>query len=159
MSFQDHIKTTKTLIINTAEVSAQNLRRIWHHPNSGSAGHGRPHPPAHEKSQTGGDTGQDGFKIEKQTSSSFCARKNENIIKTWRAKLSPANAIFQVETLALNAVIEWANTTKKEVTIWKENESGLQALKSFSTKNTIIQKAQMAQLTNVKVSLKWVKAP
>ncbi|GBM26529.1 hypothetical protein AVEN_245256-1 [Araneus ventricosus] len=92
-----------------------------------------------------------GSKIEDQTSSAFCAMEKVNIIKTWKAKLSPTNTVFQAETLVLKAAIEWANTNNKEVTIWSDSQSGLQALKSFSTVSKIIQEAHMALLANAKL--------
>ncbi|GBN41999.1 hypothetical protein AVEN_93178-1 [Araneus ventricosus] len=57
----------------------------------------------------------DGSKINDQTGSAFCAIANEAITKAWKAKLSPANTVFQAEMLALKAAIEWANTTNEDV--------------------------------------------
>ncbi|GBM14881.1 hypothetical protein AVEN_28604-1 [Araneus ventricosus] len=49
-------------------------------------------------------------KINDQTGSAFCVIANEAITKTWKAKLSPANTVFQ-------AAIEWANTANEDVSI------------------------------------------
>ncbi|GBM19612.1 hypothetical protein AVEN_107289-1 [Araneus ventricosus] len=79
-------------------------------------------------------------------------------LKTWKAKLSPANTVFQAEILALKAAIEWANTANEEVNIWRDSESSLQALKSFYVKSKIIQEAQMTLLGNARIRFGWVKA-
>ncbi|GBN63173.1 hypothetical protein AVEN_9941-1, partial [Araneus ventricosus] len=90
--------------------------------------------------------------------SAFCAIAKEAITKTWKAKLSPANTVFQAEMLALQAAIEWANTANEEVNIWNDSESSLQALKSFYVTSKIIQEAQMTLLGNAKIRLGWIKA-
>ncbi|GBM49873.1 hypothetical protein AVEN_92141-1 [Araneus ventricosus] len=72
----------------------------------------------------------DGSKINDQTGSAFCVIANEAITKTWKAKMSPANTVFQAEMLALKAAIEWANTANEDVNIWSDSESSLQDLKS-----------------------------
>ncbi|GBM80702.1 hypothetical protein AVEN_137223-1 [Araneus ventricosus] len=59
----------------------------------------------------------DGSKINAQTGSAFCVIENEAITKTWKAKLSPANTVFQAEILALKAAIECANTANEDVNI------------------------------------------
>ncbi|GBN22521.1 hypothetical protein AVEN_3206-1 [Araneus ventricosus] len=100
----------------------------------------------------------DGSKINDQTGSAFCAIANEAITKTWKAKLSPANTVFQAEMLALKAAIEWANTANEEVNIWSDSESSLQALKSFYVKSKIIQEAQMTFPENARIRLGRVKA-
>ncbi|GBN29017.1 hypothetical protein AVEN_83348-1 [Araneus ventricosus] len=100
----------------------------------------------------------DGSKINDQTGSAFCVIANEAITKTWKAKLSPANTVFQAEMLALKAAIEWANTENEDVNIWSGSESSLQALKSFNVKSKIIQEAQMTLLENARIRLGWVKA-
>ncbi|GBN09729.1 hypothetical protein AVEN_180216-1, partial [Araneus ventricosus] len=64
---------------------------------------------------------------------------NEAVTKTWKAKLSTSNTVFQAEMLALKAAIEWANTTNGDVNIWSDSESSLQALKSFYVMSKIIQ--------------------
>ncbi|GBO05657.1 hypothetical protein AVEN_146498-1 [Araneus ventricosus] len=79
----------------------------------------------------------DGSKKNDQTGSALCAIANEAITKTWKAKLIPANTVFQAEMLALKAAIEWANTANEDVNIWSDSESGLQALKSFNVKRKI----------------------
>ncbi|GBM28951.1 Putative protein in type-1 retrotransposable element R1DM [Araneus ventricosus] len=61
----------------------------------------------------------DGSKINDQKGSAFCVIANEAITKTWKAKLSPANTVFQAEMLALKAAIEWANTANEDVNIWR----------------------------------------
>ncbi|GBN68483.1 hypothetical protein AVEN_135316-1 [Araneus ventricosus] len=73
-------------------------------------------------------------KINVQTGSAFCVIAKEAITKTWKAKLSPGNTVFQAEMLALKADIEWANTANEDVNIWSDSESSLQALKSFNVK-------------------------
>ncbi|GBN53327.1 hypothetical protein AVEN_39572-1 [Araneus ventricosus] len=100
----------------------------------------------------------DGSKINDQTGSAFCVIANEAITKTWKAKLSPANTVFQAEILALKAAIEWANTANEDVNIWSDSESSLQALKSFNVKSKITQEAQMTLLENARIRLGWVKA-
>ncbi|GBN91978.1 hypothetical protein AVEN_244459-1 [Araneus ventricosus] len=100
----------------------------------------------------------DGSKIDDQTGCAFCAIENEAVTKPWKAKLSPANTVFQVEMLALKAAIEWADTANEEVNIWSDSESSLQALKSFYVKSKIIQEAQMTRLGNARIRLGWVKA-
>ncbi|GBM43947.1 hypothetical protein AVEN_251646-1 [Araneus ventricosus] len=100
----------------------------------------------------------DGSKINDQTGSAFCVIANEAITKTWKAKLSPANTVFQAEMLALKAAIEWANTANEDVNIWSDSESSLQALKSFNVKSKITQEAQMTLLENARIRLGWVKA-
>ncbi|GBM98813.1 hypothetical protein AVEN_22512-1, partial [Araneus ventricosus] len=67
----------------------------------------------------------DGSKINDHTGSAFCVIANEAITKTWKAKLSPANTVFQAEMLALKAAIEWANTANEDVNIWSDSESSL----------------------------------
>ncbi|GBM08113.1 hypothetical protein AVEN_123016-1 [Araneus ventricosus] len=101
---------------------------------------------------------KDGSKINDQTGSAFCAISNEAVTKTWKAKLNPANTVFQAEMLALKAAIEWANTSNEEVNIWNDSESSLQALKSFYVKSKIIQEAQMTLPGNAKIRLVCVKA-
>ncbi|GBM59008.1 hypothetical protein AVEN_241397-1 [Araneus ventricosus] len=59
----------------------------------------------------------DGSKINDQTDSAFCAIANEAITKTWKAKMSPANTVFQAEMLVFKAAIEWANTANENVNI------------------------------------------
>ncbi|GBM32078.1 hypothetical protein AVEN_150067-1 [Araneus ventricosus] len=88
----------------------------------------------------------DGSKINDQTGSAFCVIANEAITKTWKAKLSPANTVFQSEMLAFKAAIEWANTANEDVNIWSDSESSLQVLKSFNVKSKITQEAQMTLL-------------
>ncbi|GBM46565.1 hypothetical protein AVEN_271517-1 [Araneus ventricosus] len=100
----------------------------------------------------------DGSKINDQMGSAFCIIANEAITKTWKAKLSPANIVFQAEMLALKAAIEWANTANEDVNIWSDSESSLQALKSFNVKSKITQEAQMTLLGNARIRLGWVKA-
>ncbi|GBL98716.1 hypothetical protein AVEN_8619-1 [Araneus ventricosus] len=100
----------------------------------------------------------DGSKINDQTGSAFCVIANDAITKTWKAKLSPANTVFQAEMLALKAAIEWANTANEDVNIWSDSESSLQALKYFNVKNKITQEAQMTLLENARIRLGWVKA-
>ncbi|GBM23698.1 hypothetical protein AVEN_257615-1 [Araneus ventricosus] len=95
----------------------------------------------------------DGSKINDQTVSAFCAIANKAITKTWKAKLSPANTVFQAEMLALKAAIEWVNTANEEVNIWSDSESSLQALKSFNVKSKIYQEAQMTLLENSRIRL------
>ncbi|GBM60418.1 hypothetical protein AVEN_206655-1 [Araneus ventricosus] len=95
----------------------------------------------------------DGSKINDQTGSAFCAIANEAITKTWKAKLSPANTVFQEEMLTLKAAIEWANTSNEEMNIWSDSESNLQALKSFNVKSKITQEAQMTLLENARIRL------
>ncbi|GBL74849.1 hypothetical protein AVEN_243697-1 [Araneus ventricosus] len=99
----------------------------------------------------------DGSKINDQTGSAFCAISNEAIPKTWKAKLSPANTMFQAEMLALKAAIEWVNIANEEVNIWSDSESSLQALTSFYVKSKITQEAQMTLLENARIRLGWVK--
>ncbi|GBM59261.1 hypothetical protein AVEN_66206-1, partial [Araneus ventricosus] len=55
---------------------------------------------------------KDGSKINDQTGRAFCAIANEAITKTWKAKLSPANTVFQAEMLALKAAIEASLASK-----------------------------------------------
>ncbi|GBM24793.1 hypothetical protein AVEN_245045-1 [Araneus ventricosus] len=93
----------------------------------------------------------DGSKINDQTGSAFCAIANEAITKTWKANLRPANTVFQAEMLALKAGIEWASTANEEVNIWRDNESSLQALKSFNVKRKITQEAQLILLENARI--------
>ncbi|GBM34911.1 hypothetical protein AVEN_41459-1 [Araneus ventricosus] len=100
----------------------------------------------------------DGSKINDQTGSTFCAIENEAITKTWKAKLSPVNTVFQAEMLALKAAIEWANTSNEEVNIWSDSESSLRDLKSFNIKSKITQEAQMILLENARIRLGWFKA-
>ncbi|GBM43621.1 hypothetical protein AVEN_210561-1 [Araneus ventricosus] len=100
----------------------------------------------------------DGSKINDQTGSAFCVIANEAVTKTWKAKLSPCNAMFQAEMLALKAAIEWANTANEDVNIWSDSESSLQALKSFNVKIKITQETQMTLLENARIRLGWVKA-
>ncbi|GBM75057.1 hypothetical protein AVEN_197425-1 [Araneus ventricosus] len=100
----------------------------------------------------------DGSKKNDQTDSAFCAIANEAITKTWKAKFSPANTVFQAEMLALKATIEWANTANEEVNIWSDSKSRLQALKSFNVKSKITQEAQMTLLENARIRLGWAKA-
>ncbi|GBL79359.1 hypothetical protein AVEN_92554-1 [Araneus ventricosus] len=100
----------------------------------------------------------DGSKINDQTGSAFCVIANEAITKTWKAKLRPANTVFQAEMLALKAAIEWANTANEDVNIWSDSESRIQALKSFNVKSKITQEAQMTLLENARIRLDWVKA-
>ncbi|GBM99859.1 hypothetical protein AVEN_204387-1 [Araneus ventricosus] len=100
----------------------------------------------------------DGSKINDQTGSAFCTIANEAVTKTWKAKISPANTVFQAEILALKAAIEWVNTANEEVNIWSDSESSLQALKSLYVKSKIIQEAQMTLLGNDRIRLGWVKA-
>ncbi|GBL80259.1 hypothetical protein AVEN_92195-1 [Araneus ventricosus] len=83
--------------------------------------------------------------INDQTGSAFCVIANEAITKTWKAKLSPANTVFQAEMLALKAAIEWANKANEDVNIWSDSESSLQALNSFNIKSKITQEAQMTE--------------
>ncbi|GBM10752.1 hypothetical protein AVEN_135-1 [Araneus ventricosus] len=101
---------------------------------------------------------KDGSKINDQTGSAFCAIANKAVTKTWKAKLSLTNTVFQAEMLALKAAIEWANIANEEVNIWRDNESSLQALKSFYVKTKIIQEAQITFLENARIRLGWVKA-
>ncbi|GBL95985.1 hypothetical protein AVEN_199952-1 [Araneus ventricosus] len=101
---------------------------------------------------------EDGSKINYQTGSAFCAITNEAVTKTWKAKLSSANTVFQAEVLDLKAAIEWANTANVEVNSWSDSESSLQALKSLYVKNKIIQEAQMTLLGNARIRIGWVKA-
>ncbi|GBN43544.1 hypothetical protein AVEN_121475-1, partial [Araneus ventricosus] len=100
----------------------------------------------------------DGSKINDQKSSVFCAIANEPINRTWKAKLSPANTLFQAEILALKAAIEWDNTTNEEVNIRSDSEPSLQAPKSFYLTRKITQEAQMTLLENARIRLVWVKA-
>ncbi|GBM55806.1 Putative protein in type-1 retrotransposable element R1DM [Araneus ventricosus] len=100
----------------------------------------------------------DGSKISDQTGSAFCVIANEAITKTWKAKLSPANTVFQAEMLALKAAIGWANTANEDVNIRSDSESSLQALKSFNVKSKITQEAQMTLLENARIRLGCVKA-
>ncbi|GBM75932.1 hypothetical protein AVEN_155438-1 [Araneus ventricosus] len=100
----------------------------------------------------------DGSKINDQTGRAFCVIANEAITKTWKAKFSPANTVFQAEMLALKVAIEWANTANEEVNIWSDSESSLQALKSFNVKSKITQEVQMTLLENARIRLDWVKA-
>ncbi|GBN02808.1 hypothetical protein AVEN_1707-1 [Araneus ventricosus] len=58
----------------------------------------------------------DGSKINDQTGSSFCAIENEAVTKTWKAKLSLANTVFQAEKLALKAAIELGQHSKRRST-------------------------------------------
>ncbi|GBN54249.1 hypothetical protein AVEN_234688-1, partial [Araneus ventricosus] len=64
---------------------------------------------------------------------------NEAVTKTWKAKLSTSNTVFQAEMLPLKAAIEWAKTTNENVNIWSDSEPNLQALKSFYVMSKIIQ--------------------
>ncbi|GBO32466.1 hypothetical protein AVEN_57585-1 [Araneus ventricosus] len=64
-------------------------------------------------------------KIKAQTGTAFCVIANEAITKTWKAKLSPANTVFQAEMLALKVAIEWANTANEDVNIWSDRGSSL----------------------------------
>ncbi|GBM42087.1 hypothetical protein AVEN_237713-1 [Araneus ventricosus] len=84
--------------------------------------------------------------VNDETGSVFCAITSEAVTINWKAKLSPGNTVFQAEMLSLKASVEWANTMKEEVNIWRVNESSLQALKFFYIKSTIIQEAQMPLL-------------
>ncbi|GBM56836.1 hypothetical protein AVEN_227343-1 [Araneus ventricosus] len=56
------------------------------------------------------------------------------------------------------AGIEWASTANEEVNIWRDNESSLQALKSFNVKRKITQEAHLILLENARIWLGWVKA-
>ncbi|GBM54249.1 hypothetical protein AVEN_225639-1, partial [Araneus ventricosus] len=81
----------------------------------------------------------DGSKINDQTGSVFCVIANEAVTKTWKAKLSPANPVFQAE--AFKKAIECTNTANEEVNIWSDSESNLQALKFLYVKSKIIREA------------------
>ncbi|GBL84098.1 hypothetical protein AVEN_96915-1 [Araneus ventricosus] len=100
----------------------------------------------------------DGSKIDDQTGSDFCAIANETITKTWKAKFSPDNTVFQAEMLALKAAIQRAITANEEVNIFSDRESSLQDLKSFYVKSKITQEAQMILLENARIGLGWVKS-
>ncbi|GBM57114.1 hypothetical protein AVEN_232266-1 [Araneus ventricosus] len=93
-----------------------------------------------------------------QTGSAFCAIANEAVTKTWKAKISPANTVFQAKMLVLKAAIQWANTANEEVNIWSDSESSPLVLTSFYVKSKIIQEAQMTLLRNARISLGSVKA-
>ncbi|GBN06635.1 hypothetical protein AVEN_215809-1 [Araneus ventricosus] len=90
--------------------------------------------------------------------SAFCAIEIQAITKTWKAKLTLANTVFQAEILALKAAIQWANTENEEVNIWSDSESILQALKSLYVKSKIIQEAQIILIGNARIRLGWGKA-
>ncbi|GBN98690.1 hypothetical protein AVEN_73038-1 [Araneus ventricosus] len=173
MSPQHHCQTTETPVFYPKKVSAQYHRGVQHHPNGGSLGHSihfdhesyeQPSPPSTihpalfsledrithcgqvPSNRTPIEVYTDGSKINDQTGSAFCVIANEAITKTWKAKLSPANTVFQAEMLALKAAIEWANNANEDVNIWRDSESSLQALKSFNVKSKITQESQMTLL-------------
>ncbi|GBO35093.1 hypothetical protein AVEN_75476-1, partial [Araneus ventricosus] len=95
----------------------------------------------------------DGSKINYQTCRAFCGIANTAVTKTWEAKLSAADTVFQAEMLALKVAIEWTNTANEEVNIWRDSESSLQALKSFYVESKIIQEAQMTFLGNDRIRI------
>ncbi|GBM05192.1 hypothetical protein AVEN_197745-1 [Araneus ventricosus] len=163
MGPQHHCQTTETPVFYPKKVFAQYHRGVQHHPNGGYPGrrsledrisHGGQVP----SKRTPIEVYTDGSRINDQKGSAFCAIANEAITKTWKAKLSPANTVFQAEMLALKAGIEWANTANEEVNIWSDSESSFQALKSLNVKSKITQEAQMTLLENARISICWVKA-
>ncbi|GBN20158.1 hypothetical protein AVEN_88902-1 [Araneus ventricosus] len=71
----------------------------------------------------------DGSKMEQDVESAFCVfGEQQELIAQWQGRLSPKNSIFQVELIALQEAVKYAQNHQTKVKVWSDSQSSLKAL-------------------------------
>ncbi|GBM67937.1 hypothetical protein AVEN_185358-1 [Araneus ventricosus] len=100
----------------------------------------------------------DGSKMEGKTGSAFCVMEEDTKKYEWMAQLSPFNAIFQAELLAIQGACLWTGKTNQQIKVWSDSESSLHSIASVDTRIPIAQQTQGILLKSTNIKLEWIRA-
>lgn len=100
----------------------------------------------------------DGSKLENRVGSAFICLSSESTPYIWQKALPGYCTVFQAEMDAVLSAATYATTLQGPSTIWCDNQSVIQNIANFWSRNTKAQQTRELLLKRPDVQLRWVKA-
>ncbi|GBM43369.1 hypothetical protein AVEN_166109-1 [Araneus ventricosus] len=95
--------------------------------------------------------------MEQGVGSAFCFfGEQQELITEWQGQLSPKNSIFQVELIALQEAVKYAQNHQTQVKIWSNSQSSLKALLNQKSNSSIARSIQDYLYNTHNIRLDWL---